>query len=62
MTETKTKTVTVRLTDKEQRELHRYCNRNKRSISFAVRKGIENLDLLTERYSGNAGVQPDNDR
>lgn len=61
MTETKTKSVTVRLTEREQRDLYRYCVKNKRSLSFAIRKGLNNLEALSERYSGSAGEQPDND-
>ena len=49
MTETKDKRVTIRLTEREQKVLYRYCNQNKRSLSFAIRKGIENLEPLTER-------------
>jgi len=47
MREKRTKLVTIRLTDQEGRNLIKNCVDNKESISFAVRKGLNNLHLLT---------------
>ena len=47
MREKRTKLVTIRLTDQEGRNLVKNCVDNKESISFAVRKGLNTLHLLT---------------
>ena len=47
MNENKTKLIAIRLTDQEGRNLIKNCVDNKESISFAVRKGLNNLHLLT---------------